>query len=267
MDDLTHADWPKNAQKIGSAKQDLPSLRQTLCLAEEMGSGLGQCPLLFGTVPADREGRRRRPRVDAVTDLSAARAEGDEGALNDILTSVWRDLVRGSVDRRSPWRWAAVASIGEDGRPRTRTVVLRSVDAQVPSIEIHTDRRSDKVAEWTADPRASALFFNARSATQIRIEGRVEFPEQSVRRAVWDALHPGSRAPYLAALPPGAPRPASTPSNRGAEAAFGDFVVVRLRIETLDWLRLAPEGHVRARFGFHADRVASGATSASFVTP
>ena len=47
-DGLQHA---QNGQEIRPAIKDLRGLQKAVCMAQEMGKGLGQCPLLFGQMP------------------------------------------------------------------------------------------------------------------------------------------------------------------------------------------------------------------------
>ena len=47
-DGLQHA---QNGQEIRPAVKNLRGLQQAVCMAQEMGKGLGQCPLLFGQMP------------------------------------------------------------------------------------------------------------------------------------------------------------------------------------------------------------------------
>ncbi|MGD9409624.1 MAG: pyridoxamine 5'-phosphate oxidase, partial [Thiohalocapsa sp.] len=54
----------------------------------------------------------------------------DEHFYNDLdatFDQVWQRLGRGAVDRRSGFHTVQLASVGLDGAPRVRTVVLRGV--------------------------------------------------------------------------------------------------------------------------------------------
>lgn len=42
--------------EIGPAHEDLQGLRTPVCLAPEMGEGLGGCPVLLGPLPQDAHG-------------------------------------------------------------------------------------------------------------------------------------------------------------------------------------------------------------------
>ena len=73
---------------------------------------------------------------------------------DDLLADTWRTLVRAVADSRHAWRWPALATIGADGAPDVRTVVLRNASEALRRLELHTDARSAKVAQVAARPQA-----------------------------------------------------------------------------------------------------------------
>lgn len=66
----------------------------------------------------------------------------------------------------------AVASVGPDGRPSLRMVLLRGVDAR--GFVFFTNYDSRKGHELTANPQAALLWHWAILERQVRVEGRVE---------------------------------------------------------------------------------------------
>lgn len=172
------------------------------------------------------------------------------------LAAAWSALERGARDRRSPLHCACIGSIGPDGAPRQRVMILRDVDSQTRALRFHTDRRSDKIAEFCAHPRASLLFYDPPGKLQIRIEGEARLHAgDAVAEAAWQAaqrmsrvcygIQPGSGAAIEAGgaftLPDAADAPA-------IEAGYAHFAVLMVRVRALEWLYLAHEGHRRARF-------------------
>ncbi len=81
--------------------------------------------------------------------------------LEGALHAAFGRLAEGARDGRSPFRTPALATLGRDGAPQLRTVVLRGFDPAARSLSIHTDRRSAKVAELAADPRAALHVYDA----------------------------------------------------------------------------------------------------------
>jgi pyridoxamine 5'-phosphate oxidase len=123
--------------------------------------------------------------------------------LNGSMVHAWRMLVRGVADRRSPCHSPTVATIGDDGRPRLRTVILRGADPESWSVRFHTDNRSDKVKELTRDNRLSLLVYDPGAKIQIRVEGRATIhTNDAIADAAWGASRSFSQICYGSAPQP-----------------------------------------------------------------
>jgi len=162
----------------------------------------------------------------------------------------WKLLTRGVADRRSPFHTPAIVTVGLDGAPRVRTVVLRAAEPSARLLRFHTDARSGKVAEIAREPRVGVHVYDARSKIQVRLDGvaRVH-PWPSPRaQASWEASRPQSRACYAQALAPAAV--IATPEDGAAQAGEGieNFNVVEVDVAAIEWLYLFHAGHRRARF-------------------
>jgi hypothetical protein len=157
-------------------------------------------------------------------------------------------LVRGAADRRSPFHTPTLATIGLDGAPQARTVVLRAVSPEELSARVHTDLRSAKAAELTADPRATLHFYDARHQVQVRLSGRAELLSGDAAEPYWTASRPMSRRCYAADPAPGVPIPAPLPAPLDDTGGRPNFAAILLRVDSLEWLWLWSEGHRRARF-------------------
>jgi hypothetical protein len=64
----------------------------------------------------------------------------------------WTLILRGTVDHKSPARHPTFGTIGLQGMPELRTVVLREADQKSASLEVHTDLKSAKVKELKSNP-------------------------------------------------------------------------------------------------------------------
>lgn len=174
--------------------------------------------------------------------------------LSGSLTEAWRLLSRGAADRKSPMHTPAVATVGCDGRPRVRTVVLRHTDAQARTLRFHTDLRATKVAEMRANPAVQILGYDAGNKIQLRMLGRADLHHgNDVASAAWARSQHQSQQCYRQAKPPATP--AADPvaalkaiDDDGAE----NFVAVIVHVDELEWLYLAHTGHRRARYTWSA---------------
>ncbi|NKC30298.1 pyridoxamine 5'-phosphate oxidase family protein [Falsiroseomonas selenitidurans] len=171
--------------------------------------------------------------------------------LADSLAEAFRLLARGVADRRHPFHTPTLATIAADGAPSARTVVLRGFAAEDRLLRIHSDVRAAKVAELTADPRASLHFYDQGAAVQLRLSGSVTLHRgDAVAEAAWQQSRPLSRLCYAIDPAPGSACPAPPPMPEDVEAGRPHFCVLRFRLATLEWLHLARQGHRRARFAW-----------------
>lgn len=178
--------------------------------------------------------------------------------VHDILDQSRSDcfhlLARAVADRRAPMHTPTVATIGCDGRPRARVVVLRAFDAAVRTLRFHTDVRSEKYRELQADPRIALTFYDAGAKLQLRIEGEAVLHHgDDIADKAWQESQAMSRHCYATM-----PAPGSVIGEGGAfELPMGrdltdegkpHFVAVVTRFHSLEWLWLGSDGHRRARF-------------------
>ncbi|MGC6512085.1 MAG: pyridoxamine 5'-phosphate oxidase family protein [Parvibaculales bacterium] len=162
-------------------------------------------------------------------------------------------LERAAADRKSALHTPVLATIGLDGTPRTRMVVLRRMDRESGRLIFHTDLRSGKVEELAKSPMASLLFYDPKKRIQISVTGTAAqlSPDQCVRE--WQNLHAGSKTVYQIEPAPG--DIVATPDQavympRSNQDGRDHFTALTIQIETLEWLYLAAAGHRRARFHF-----------------
>jgi hypothetical protein len=186
------------------------------------------------------------------------------GALEAALAEAFGLLARGVADRRCALHTPTLATLGADGAPNLRTVVLRGFDPATRLLRIHTDRRSAKAAELAADPRAMLHGYDAVAQVQIRIGGRAMLHlDDAVADAAWAGSREMSRMCYAAPHAPGTPVAAPPAAPDDAVAGRANFAAVTLRADTLDWLHLAQAGHRRARFAWDA----AGGLAATWLAP
>lgn len=168
---------------------------------------------------------------------------------DDFIAKALSLFARGVADRRAAFHTISLATIGLDGTPQLRTVVLRGFDSGTRAITFHTDKRAAKFAELLRTPSASALAYDPGAKLQIRINGAVKLHNGDDHTTkIWSRLQPTSRACYHTPDTPG-----TTPSGTEPLAereARANFCVCTLNIAELDILYLRAGGHLRARTNF-----------------
>ena len=170
--------------------------------------------------------------------------------LDATLAEAWRLLTRGAVDRRSPVHTPCVATVGLDGLPKLRTVVLRHTDPILRRLRFHTDRRSGKLAEFAANAAVQVLGYDPARKIQLRVSGTAHpHHADDYAHAAWQRSQAQSQLCYRQNAAPGTP--ASDAVAALAPAAHDgedNFTAVEIAVTEIEWLYLAAQGHRRARF-------------------
>lgn len=176
--------------------------------------------------------------------------------LDATLDAALACLAAGARDRTDPFHTPALASVGLDGGPRARTVVLRGWDAGERVLRIHTDRRAAKAAELAANPAVALHVYDPARKLQLRLAGAAsQHADDAGAAAAWAATQPMSRLCYQVVDPPGAPvaDPRAVAFDAAATGDGADhFMVLRIAVARIEWLYLAHEGHRRAAFEWDA---------------
>ena len=166
-------------------------------------------------------------------------------------------LSEGLRDSRHPFHWPSLATVGAGGTPASRVVVLRGFDAANHTLTVHTDSRSAKVTELTANPRATLLFYDHSAQFQVRAVVTVALHcMDELAEAEWRSQRDSGRANYAEPHPPGveldadAPVEPAPPVAADDRAKFAQFTVLVCEIEAMDLLELHPAGHRRARLSW-----------------
>jgi pyridoxamine 5'-phosphate oxidase len=189
--------------------------------------------------------------------------------LDGTLAEAWRLIARGVADRRSPFHHPTVATLGLDGFPQARTVILRGCDVASRTLRFHTDARSMKAREIGADGRAALHFYDPGVKIQIRVSGTATLhTSDAAADAAWTGSRVFSRQCYGIAPGPGTGIAMgggfSLPDVTDDATAAGraNFAAITIGVARLEWLYLAAAGHRRARFAWD-----SGALDAGWLAP
>jgi pyridoxamine 5'-phosphate oxidase len=168
-------------------------------------------------------------------------------AAEAVRDRIWQELTRSTVDRHHEWRSPVLSTIGLDGLPQARTVVLRKALKASESITIFTDSRTPKVAELIEKPAATLTFWSKRLGWQCRMALRFQvFTEGEEVDTAWQRMSQSAAAKdYLAVLAPGSP--INSGSTLGATGAHHLTLLVG-SVVSIDWLELGQSAHRRIKF-------------------
>ncbi|HWG90224.1 MAG TPA: pyridoxamine 5'-phosphate oxidase [Candidatus Thermoplasmatota archaeon] len=89
----------------------------------------------------------------------------------------------------------ALATVGAEGQPSLRMVLLKGADAR--GFRFFTNGESRKGQELAANPRAALLVYDEAKGRQIRIEGTVHPLPPRESDAYWQSRHRGSQLSAL----------------------------------------------------------------------
>ncbi len=186
--------------------------------------------------------------------------------LDRVIETIWTELELGAARAKHGFHQPVLATVSPDGTPTARTVVLRRADRQAGMVACHTDARAPKLDHLRSQPIAAWCFYDRGRRVQIRATGLVTVhTNDAIANEHWNQSPARSRRCYLAPATPGTaadhPSPNLPESLRNREptpdeslAGQRNFTVLRCTLDTLDYLELHHDGHVRARFERAADR-------------
>ena len=133
-----------------------------------------------------------------------------------------------------------LATVGADGLPQARTVVLRQAHSKLGQLQIYTGSRSPKVAEMTAAPGVMLTFWSKRLCWQ-HTGAEVD--------AVWARVSQSPAAgDYLSTHVPGdlVHGPGIAEAADAGIAPAHHLAIITAQVQSIDWLELARSGHRRA---------------------
>lgn len=174
----------------------------------------------------------------------------DDASLGSLLETVFQHLARGKADRHHPARHPTLATTGPNG-PELRTLVLRGIDRDAPSLEFHTDGASAKVAQIRAAPQVALHVWIPKANLQIRASALATI--QLGDQRLFETLPAEAQANYQGAVP-------GTPLSLNAPQTEPRFTKLICQITAFDILYLGTP-HMRASY--------TGATNwqGTWITP
>jgi hypothetical protein len=173
-----------------------------------------------------------------------------------IPERAWARLSLAANNPADMLRLMAVATVGPDGKPSNRTLVLRGADQASGLVWFHTDRRSPKMLHIQHRPFLSALGYDGGDQVQIRVDGEATLHQNdSLADCHWEQVSMAVRYAYGLPRGPGEPLPHPDPRSHAMhrhqklgqpERGRDNFVVIQVRVEAIDWLQISSAGQSRA---------------------
>jgi pyridoxamine 5'-phosphate oxidase len=182
---------------------------------------------------------------------------------NDLdlsFAQAWDVIEPGATKRSSPAHTPVVATVGNEGEPQLRVMVLRAADRASRLLRFHTDARSNKIMEIGSGCAASMLMYDPSEKLQLRLSGTLSSAlEGGDVDAAWSGSTTFARRCYMAEVAPGTQSDGPTSGlpewiegKQPVEADLADarqnFAVLWFETRVVEWLYLANNGHRRARW-------------------
>jgi hypothetical protein len=172
--------------------------------------------------------------------------------LEEIERTAWRDL-EAADNPKSRFRILTLCSVDHARRPQARTIVLRRTETACRLLEVHTDIRSQKWAEITANPNVTILGYCSEKQLQLRLQGAASLhpPGSEMANLAWNGLRPTTRRTY-AGGPPGDLLAFDQSSIDAIDEDRGRqfFGVIIFRATALDLFKLQHANNRRALFDY-----------------
>lgn len=183
-----------------------------------------------------------------------------------LENEIW-NLINDAVStKKNPLKTVCLSTTGINGFPESRIVVLRNVNKETKTIEIHTDSRSEKYQQLISNPNSSLLFYDPENLRQIRMLAFAKtYHQNEVALQVLNTLSVLAKNLYGLDTHPGTEGKIDIQksANYVEENSKKHFVVIRLKILSIDFLELNREFHKRAILSYHDNSL----VSASWVMP
>ena len=174
-----------------------------------------------------------------------------------IFSDIWSNL-QNATGARSTFNFLQLATVGLDGVPQIRNIVLRRCDRDEGTLSFVTDIRSPKVSEIRANARVGMLGYDNEKSVQYRFSGVASLvADETEKLEVWRSLKRSTTEMFEASVAPTMPidHPAEARATILEEKyAFQQFAVVKVALRRIERLELDVDFHRRAEFLRKDDR-------------
>ncbi|CAN5342472.1 hypothetical protein BH09PLA1_BH09PLA1_00560 [soil metagenome] len=172
-----------------------------------------------------------------------AKAELSGAAADQTVETAWRRLEHAADDPSDPLRIFTLCTVTPEGAAAGRLMLLRGAEPSSNRLWCHTTRHGGKVADLRANPSFAVVAYDPVDCIQIRITGSAKIHEldsTTVRHFEQTLLAKRSgQIPAAALHDPLWPPAVEILIDRAKRNSWKEFVVIELRVETIDWTQVS----------------------------
>ena len=173
----------------------------------------------------------------------------------DLYQQLIKEMNLALLDANHAYHNFCFANVNQTKLPEARIVILRDFCQHDKKIVFHTDIRSAKCQQITANPACTGLFYDPVSKMQLKFKALSTLHyKDDIASMRWDLSPLTCRRTYLKNYSPGsiistddAILPdkflSRTPSKEESESGFENFAVVILHFYSLEILKLHHKGN------------------------
>ena len=180
----------------------------------------------------------------------------------EILDIEWENLENAVLSAKHSFHSFTLSTIRKN-IPQARTIILQAFDKSSFSISFNTDSRSKKLIDIHENKYVSALFYDKKRRTQLRVSGEAIILAKTDKSVIkiWESMNPESKLCYMGPFSPSTALESfqlNTINKSAYEININDdrlgyshFCRVVIKIKKIDWLFLNHKGHRRLEFNFN----------------
>lgn len=166
-----------------------------------------------------------------------------------LLETIWQLMTDAATPPGNGLTLMNIATIGRNGGPRARSVILRDFARSPERLGFATHASSAKVAEIRSNSAVAATCYDRKRSLQLRFEGTAEIiADDAERWRAWQLLAPHSRQQYVSLATPGRELTTHDPCEDDVSTAFQRFAWISVQLRHLEWLDLSTDPHTRWQF-------------------
>lgn len=171
--------------------------------------------------------------------------------MENFFDEIKLELQKGAKEKKHPFHYFTIATLGVDKFARLRLVALRNVSEDL-KLTFFTDKRSKKVVHIKENPRVTLLFYSPKKLLQLRIEGMASInSDQFQIQKTWEGIGDEAKKDYQTLTAPGTALAHPDSLEYLKEGDF--FSIVDIEPFRIEYLMLDPERHIKVKFNKNGD--------------